>query len=234
MNKILGERKLVFKPSDGSPPRTVVARFGHPEPGSNGIWCVNVEVEKNGKLGTTSRAHGMDQAQAILHAFVLLDAQIELMTERGSIELSESNAPGEPESAEEPETWRFAPRITPENDFSLGSETMLAKVDVLGERELTLKGKDGNEESVIVRLGHPTMSRGYWRAPCEIIGPKGAVQRRSGAGEDSIQALTHLLYLIPILLDSLAEDGEFQTREGATGHWFPRILIEEQPGKAAK
>ncbi|WP_437335841.1 DUF6968 family protein [Sorangium sp. So ce394] len=234
MNKILGERKLVFKPSDGSPPRTVVARFGHPEPGSNGIWCVDVEVEETGKDSTTNRAHGMDRAQAILHAFLLLDAQIEAMAEGGAIELSESNAPVERASPEEPETWRFAPRIASEYDSSLGSEMMLAKVDVLGERELTLTGKDGTEESVIVRLGHPYMSRGYWRAPCEIIGPKGAVQRRFGTGEDSIQALTHLLYLIPILLDSLADDGDFHTREGAAGHWFARILIEEQPDTASK
>ncbi|WP_437725317.1 DUF6968 family protein [Sorangium sp. So ce861] len=234
MNKILGERKLVFKPFDGSPPRMVVARLGQPEPGSNGIWCVDVEVEETGKSGTTNRAHGMDQAQAILHAFLLLDAQIEAMAERGSIELSESKAPVERASTEEPEAWRFAPRIAPEYDPSLGGEMMLAKVDVLGERALTLKGKDGNEESVIVRLGHPYMSRGYWRAPCEIIGPKDAVQRRFGAGEDSIQALTHLLYLIPILLDSLAEGGNFHTREGAAGHWFPRILIEEQPDTASK
>ncbi|WP_437571364.1 DUF6968 family protein [Sorangium sp. So ce542] len=234
MNKILGERKLVFKPSDGSPPRTAVARFGQPEPGSNGIWWMDVEVEETGKDGTTNRAHGMDQAQAILHAFLLLDAQIEAMAERGSIELSESNAPAERASTEEPEAWRFAPRIASEVDSSLGGEMMLAKVDVLGERELTLKGKDGNEESVIVRLGHPYMSRGYWRAPCEIIGPKGAVQRRFGTGEDSIQALTHVLYLIPILLDSLAEGGDFHTREGAAGHWFPRILIDEQPDTASR
>ncbi|WP_437610722.1 hypothetical protein WMF20_03670 [Sorangium sp. So ce834] len=234
MNEILGERKLVFKPSDGSPPRTVVARFGHPEPGINGIWHVDVEVEKTGKAGTTDRAHGMDQAQAILHAFLLLDAQIEAMAERGSIELSGSNQPVEREPTEKPKAWRLAPRIASEHDSSLGSEMMLAKVDVLGERALTLKGKDGSEESVIVCLGHPYMSRGYWRAPCEIIGPKGAVQRRFGAGEDSIQALTHLLYLTPILLDSLAEDGEFHTREGAAGHWFPRILIEERSGTATK
>lgn len=233
MDKILGERRLVFKPSDGSPPRTVVARFGHPEPGSNGIWYVDVQVEETGKSGTSDRAHGIDPAQAILHAFLLLDAEIEAMAERGSIELSESNGSVKRESTEEPEAWRFAPRTASEVGPTLGSEMMLAKVDVLGERELTLKGKDGNEESVIVRLGHPTMSRGCWRAPCEIIGPKGAVQRRFGTGEDSIQALTHVLYLIPILLDSLAGDGEFHTREGAAGHWFPRILIEEQASKAA-
>lgn len=234
MNKILGERKLVFKPSDGSPPQTVVARFGHPEPGSDGIWCVDVEVEETGKAGTTDRAHGMDQAQSISHAFLLLDAQLEDMAARGSIELSESNEPVEQEPTEKPEAWRFVPRIASEYDSSIGNGPMLARVDVLGERELTLKGKDGNEENVIVRLGHPTMSSGHWRAPCEIIGPGDAIQRRSGSGEDPIQALTHLLYLIPILLDSLAEGGEFSTREGAAGHWFPRILIEEQPGKAAK
>ncbi|WP_437486326.1 hypothetical protein WME75_03280 [Sorangium sp. So ce1014] len=234
MNRILGERKLVFKPSDGSPTQTVVARFGHPEPGSDGIWCVDVHVKETGKSGTTDRAHGMDQAQAMLHAFLLLDAQLDDMAARGSIELSESNEPVEQEPTEKPEAWRFVPRIASKFDSSIGNGPMLAKVDVLGERELALKGKDGNEENVIIRLGHPTMSSDHWRAPCEIIGPGDAIQHRSGPGEDPIQALTHLLYLIPVLLDSLAEGGEFSTREGAAGHGFPRILIEERPGTATK
>ncbi|WP_437276157.1 hypothetical protein WME90_33605 [Sorangium sp. So ce375] len=234
MDKILGERKLVFKPADGSPAQTVVARFGHPEPGSNGTWWVDVQVEQAGKAGTVDRAHGLDQAQALLHAFLILDAQLEAMTDRGPIELSDGNGPVEQESTEKTEAWRFVPRNTSEYGSTSSSELMLAKVDVLGERELTLKRKDGSEEKVVVRLGHPYLSRGHWRAPCEIVGPKGAVQRRFGTGEDSIQALTHLLYLVPIILESVAEEGEFFTQEGATGHWFPRVLIEEQPYKAAK
>jgi hypothetical protein len=234
MDKILGERKLVFKPSDGSPAQTVVARFGHPVPGSDGTWCVDVQVEKGGKAGTVDRAHGLDQAQALSHAFLILDAQIEAMTDRGSIELSDGGGPVERASAEEAEAWRIAPRIASEDGSKFSNELMLAKVDVLGERELTLKRKDGGEEKVVVRLGHPYLSRGHWRAPCEIVGPKGAVQRRFGTGEDSIQALTHLLYLVPILLDSVAEEEEFRTREGAIGHWFPRILIEERQDKETK
>lgn len=230
MDKILGERRLVFKPSDGSAPRTVVARFGHPEPENDGVFRVDVEVEETGKAGTVDRAYGTDQAQAIFHAFLLLDARLEAMVEHGSIEPSGRSGPVDQAATEEPEAWRFVPRIASEHDVGPGSEMMLAKVDVLGERELTLKGKDGNEESVIVRLGHPYMTRDHWRAPCEITGPKGAVQRCFGTGEDAIQALTHVLYLIPILLDSVAEGGEFRTREGATGHWFPRIAIEERPG----
>ncbi|XXT24781.1 hypothetical protein WME94_24935 [Sorangium sp. So ce429] len=235
MDKILGERKLVFKPSDGSPVQTVVARFSHPEPGSGGTWCVDVQVEQAGKSGIAEdRAHGLDQAQAILHAFLILEAHLEAMTSRGSFELSDGNEPAEQEATDETEAWRFVSRVASDNVAKLGNEPMLAKMDVLGERELTLKRKDGSEEKVIVRLGHPYLSRGYWRAPCEIVGPKGAVQRRSGSGEDSIQALTNLLYLVPILMESVAEEGEFHTQEGATGHWFPRILLEEQPDKAAK
>ncbi|MGK3963468.1 hypothetical protein WMF38_04680 [Sorangium sp. So ce118] len=234
MDKILGERKLVFKPSDGSPAQTVVARFGHPEPGSDGTWCVNVQVEQAGKSGIVDRAHGLDQAQALLHAFLILDAHLEALMGRGSVELSDGNEPVEQEATEETEAWRFVSRVASDNVSRFSNELMLAKMDVLGERELTLKRKDGSEEKVIVRLGHPYLSRGYWRAPCEIVGPKGAVQRRSGSGEDSIQALTNLLYLVPILLESVAEEGEFHTQEGATGHWFPRILLEEQPDEAAK
>ncbi|WP_437763560.1 hypothetical protein WME77_36830 [Sorangium sp. So ce764] len=234
MDKILGERKLVFMPSDGSPAQTVVARFGHPEPESDGTWCVDVQVEQAGKAGTVDRARGLDQAQALFHAFLILDAQLEAMTVRGSVELSNGNGPVERESTEKTEAWRFVSRIASEVGSKFSNELMLAKVDVLGERELMLKRKDGSEEKVIVRLGHPYLSRGHWRAPCEIVGPKGTVQRRFGSGEDSIQALTHLLYLVPILLDSVADEGNFCTQEGATGHWFPRILIEEQPDKAAK
>ncbi|MGK3983034.1 hypothetical protein WME99_08340 [Sorangium sp. So ce136] len=234
MDKNLGERKLVFKPSDGSPAQTVVARFGHPEPGSDGTWCVDVQVEQDGKSDIADRAHGLDQAQALLHAFLVLDAHLEAMTSRGSIELSDGNEHVEQEATEETEAWRFVSRVALDNVSKFSNELMLANVDVLGERELTLKRKDGIEEKVIVRLGHPYLSRGYWRASCEIVGPKGAVQRRSGSGEDSIQALTNLLYLVPILLESIAEEGEFHTQEGATGHWFPRIALEKQPDKAAK
>ncbi|XXY49343.1 hypothetical protein WME91_55970 [Sorangium sp. So ce269] len=169
-----------------------------------------------------------------MHAFLILDAHLEALTGRGSVELSDGNQPAEQEATEETEAWRFGSRVASDDVSRFSNELMLAKVDVLGERELTLKRKDGSEDKVIVRLGHPYLSRGYWRAPCEIVGPKGAVQRRSGSGEDSIQALTNLLYLVPILLESVAEEGEFHTQEGATGHWFPRILLEEQPEKAAK
>ncbi|WP_437516389.1 hypothetical protein [Sorangium sp. So ce1099] len=46
--------------------------------------------------------------------------------------------------------------------------------------------------------------------------------------------MTNLLYLVPTLLESVAEEGELHTQEGATGHWFARILLEEQPDEAAK
>ncbi|WP_437757312.1 DUF6968 family protein [Sorangium sp. So ce1389] len=234
MDNILGERKLVFKPSDGSPAQTVVARFGHPEPGSDGTWRVDVQVEQAGKSGIADRAHGLDQAQALLHAFLILDAHLEGMTDRGSVELSDGNEPVDQQATGKTEAWRFVSRVAMDHASKLSNEPMLARVDVLGERELTLKSKDGSEEKVIVRIGHPYLSRGHWLAPCEMVRPRGAVQRRSGSGEDSIQALTNLLYLVPILLESIAEEGEIYTQEGATGHWFPRILLEEQPDRAAK
>lgn len=72
---------------------------------------------------------------------------------------------------------------------------------LIAERRLSLRGEDGSECEILVRLGRPERDAtpgGAWRCPMEILGWPGGDLRRYAHGEDSLQALVLALELVHV------------------------------------
>jgi hypothetical protein len=77
---------------------------------------------------------------------------------------------------------------------------------LMAERRLSLRGDDGSEREVIVRLGRPEPDPtpgGAWRCRMEILGLPSGDLSRDVHGEDSLQALILALELAHIDLTHL-------------------------------
>lgn len=103
------------------------------------------------------------------------------------------------------------------------ARTSIAQSDLFAERELELTSPQGRAGKLHVRIARPVEALdGSWNCGLHLQEVEGTVTELSG--EDSLQALVHALYVIPVLIGQLRKQGFTVTLEG-----HEELLLPEFP-----
>jgi hypothetical protein len=101
--------------------------------------------------------------------------------------------------------------------------TSIPEADLIAERELELVSPTGEAGKLHVRIARPVSeAEGGWSCGLHLAEVEDRVTELSG--EDSMQALVHALYIIPVLIGQLRAQGFRVTLEG-----HDELLLAEFP-----
>lgn len=104
--------------------------------------------------------------------------------------------------------------------------TFIDDADVIAERELEIVDRAGKAGKLHVRIAKPMLlSEGEWGCGVHLAEVEKRVTEVYGA--DSMQALTHALFLVPVALGELKRRGVVLTCDGDENLHFPEFSLTE-------
>ena len=108
-----------------------------------------------------------------------------------------------------------------------GVRTSIAEADLIAERELQIVDLGGKSGPLHVRIARPEWreSDGAWACGVHFAEVEDRVSEMWG--EDSLQALVHALYIVPVIVGQLRSQGLKVTFEGQDELLLPEF---ELPG----
>jgi hypothetical protein len=87
------------------------------------------------------------------------------------------------------------------------ARTSIADSDLVAEREFEMVDPTGNAGTLHVRVARPVVHEADGSWSCALHLPEVEDTVHDYWGEDSMQALVHAMYIIPVLLTQLRRDG---------------------------
>jgi len=87
------------------------------------------------------------------------------------------------------------------------ARTSIPDADLMAEREFEMVDPTGNAGTLHVRVARPVVHEADGSWSCAVHLPEVEDEVHDYWGEDSMQALVHAMYIIPVLLAQLRRDG---------------------------